>query len=80
MWLNSMGIPAVVPLGLVPFIPILPNPAAEMHIWVSKPMKLPKIENPTPEDVNKYHAEYVELLSDLHARRKRDSDPKLEIW
>lgn len=49
------------------------------HMWVSvslvpqvigNPIALPKIPDPTPEDVEKWHAVYVDKLVDLFERNK----------
>lgn len=43
---------------------------APLNTVVGNPIKLPKIDNPTQEDVDKWHAVYVEKLIDLFERNK----------
>ena len=45
-WLNSWGVPTVVPLGEW-WCPILPRYHTHVHCVAAKPLKLPKIPNPT---------------------------------
>lgn len=37
---------------------------------IGKAIELPKIENPTKEDIDKYHAIYLEKLIELHEKNK----------
>ena len=78
-WLNAQGLPGIVPFGW-PMLPVVPNPASRLHVWVSEPLHLPLIANPTKEQVAEWHAKYVDLLKDLHARHKEPSTPTLEVW
>ena len=77
-WLNQLGVPAIVPLGR-DFCPLVARPDAEIRTFVSRPLKLPCIPNPSRQDVAKWHAQYVSLLQDLHARH-RGQEAELEVW
>lgn len=66
-WLNSLGIPAIVPFGAW-FCPFLPRPSAEMTVVVGTPITLPYIPDPSKDDVAKWHGKYVEALKSLHCR------------
>lgn len=70
LWLNKKGLPGVVPFGW-PLLPILPRRDSE---------------NPSREDVCKYHKEYVDSLIGLFDRWKAKfygnsaQQRNLEIW
>ncbi|DBA02996.1 TPA: hypothetical protein N0F65_003184 [Lagenidium giganteum] len=82
LWLNTLKIPGAVFMGN-PFCSILPLPDVDLITVVGKPMQFPKIENPTKEDVKKYHALYVKAVVDLFERNKAkyavDPNATLEI-
>eukprot|EP00386_Alphamonas_edax_P003312 GDKI01010160.1.p1 GENE.GDKI01010160.1~~GDKI01010160.1.p1 ORF type:complete len:340 (+),score=33.82 GDKI01010160.1:51-1070(+) len=84
LWLNSFGLPGIVPFG-VWWCPILPKDVP-IHTVVSTPLVLPKIENPTPGEVDKWHTAYVLHLTQLYDRYKvrfygpEAKDRQLEIW
>ncbi|KNC73785.1 hypothetical protein SARC_13658 [Sphaeroforma arctica JP610] len=42
---------------------------------VGKPIELPKLDNPTQDDVDKYHQEYIDALKDIYNRWKQDLAP-----
>ena len=52
IWLNKFKIPGILNLNELGFIP---KPNHKIDIVVGKGIKMPKIENPTPEDIGKYH-------------------------
>jgi hypothetical protein len=65
-WLARRGIPSVVPL---------------MRLWARAPrlafsptIQFPAVSEPTDEDVERWHAEYVAALRALHARYKAPDD------
>jgi hypothetical protein len=68
LWLNKYKVPAVMffsPLGL------LPHWDQDLHVVVGPPVELPKLEQPSQEDVNKYHALYVQALQALFEKHKK---------
>ena len=80
-WLNGLGIPTIVPRGKWWF-PLLPQ-SEKMHIVVGRPLKLPKIPKPTPEQVSEHHAAYVERLRalfDCHKATFGEGGSELEVW
>ena len=68
-WLSRKQIPAVLPWGQWWF-PLLPISSGGVHNIVSYGKKLPQIENPTQEDIDKWHAWYVDELKGLFDRNK----------
>jgi len=78
-WLNSYGIPGVVPWGCT-YIPFMPRRDISLNLWISEPLQFPLITNPTEDDVLKWKMKYIDHLNDLHSRRKTDMGPPLEIW
>lgn len=67
LWLNKFKIPGVVFVGKFFF---LPNPDLNLYVVIGKPVQLPHIENPTKEDVDKYHALYIETMKALFNKYK----------
>ena len=67
LWLNKFKIPGVVFIGKFLF---LPNPDLDMYVVIGKPLELPHIENPTKDDVNKYHKLYMEKMTELFNKYK----------
>jgi 2-acylglycerol O-acyltransferase 2 len=83
--LNRYGIPAILAFGN-PLCPLLPKPNAEIHIVVGEHLVLPKIEQPTKEDVFKWHQKYITSLTKLFEDHKEEAygaeakTMKLEVW
>jgi|ERR1712194_234849 len=79
--LNKYGIPGIVPFGWM-FLPFLPEPDIDLNVFVSGRLQLPKIEDPTKEQIQQYHHEYVKLVSDLHERNRKNCGDvaPLEVW
>ena len=77
--LNSKKIP-----GVLYFNPwgVIPGPDSRVNVVVGRALDFGKIESPTDEEVNKYHALYVEELKKLFERHVDKYDPgaKLIIW
>ena len=67
LWLNKFKLPGVFFWGSYFF---LPNPDIDMTVVMSIPMELPHIKNPTHEDVDKYHALYIEKVTALFNKFK----------
>ncbi len=72
MWLAKRGFPAVVPFLRV----FCPTP---VRVVVSRTLALPRLANPTEEDVEHWHGEYTATLKALHARFKSPDDPPLVL-
>lgn len=49
----------------------IPECHCEIHTVVGKAIVLPKIDNPSDELIDKYHAIYMEKLTDLFNRHKK---------
>jgi 2-acylglycerol O-acyltransferase 2 len=83
LWLNKYGIPAVVVFGC-PWLPLMPRKKVSILTCVGDPLELPKIDNPTKEDVEKWHAKYCDALRKLFDDKKKEAGlpdhAKLEIW
>lgn len=83
LWLNKFGIPAVIVFGN-PLLPLLPRPQTSVLTYIGKPILLPKIDDPTKEDVQKWHAEYLKGLVQVFDENKKEAGlpdtAKLEIW
>mmetsp|Transcript_65894 Transcript_65894/g.157533 ORF Transcript_65894/g.157533 Transcript_65894/m.157533 type:complete len:397 (+) Transcript_65894:90-1280(+) len=61
LMLNDYCIPTVMFIGLK-WMPFLPAPEAELITVVGRPVELPKIEEPSAEEVDHWHAKYIEAL------------------
>jgi 2-acylglycerol O-acyltransferase 2 len=60
----------------------LPFDDLDMTVVVGEPIKMPKIEKPSKEDVAKWHAVYVKALEDLFESNKAEyasEDAVLEL-
>ncbi|CAB1118819.1 unnamed protein product [Ectocarpus sp. CCAP 1310/34] len=79
LWMSAKNFPGVCPWGTW-WCPLLPRRVKLMTVF-GEPLALPKIEQPSPEDVDKWHAAYVEELKALHGRHKAKyaSNPQLEL-
>jgi 2-acylglycerol O-acyltransferase 2 len=80
LWLNKFGVPAVAFFGN-PVFPLFPK-TGPMLTYIGTPVELPKIENPTAEDVDHWHGRYLEALTALFNKYKAEAgypDAVLEI-
>jgi len=80
-WLNSFGIPAVLPFGRW-WCLFLPR-NDRLNIVIGKVLTFPRINNPTREQVAEYHQRYVTELVELFDRHKAahgQAQCTLEIW
>ncbi|ETM42875.1 hypothetical protein F442_11912 [Phytophthora nicotianae P10297] len=81
--LNEFKLPGVVFFGRFNCC-YLPRPDVDLITVIGKPLILPQIENPTREDVRKYHDQYIEALQGLFDRYKGvyavDPSAKLDIF
>jgi 2-acylglycerol O-acyltransferase 2 len=81
-FMNALSLPAVLPWGF-PLLPLLPRRGVEMVTTIGPPVKVPRIRNPTDEDVKEYHKRYMAALQELYDRAKvgtASESRKLEIW
>lgn len=82
LWLNTFGIPAVLIFGWPPF-PLLPRQNIKIYTYVGKGIQLPKIENPSKEEVAKWHGEYIDGLQKVFEDNKKEvglpDNAKLDI-
>lgn len=81
LWLNSFGIPTVAFWGLSWF-PMLPRPDAELLTFVGPPLELPRVQEPTHEQVEEWHGKYVDALKALFDKYKAEAgrpDAVLEV-
>eukprot|EP00929_Paragymnodinium_shiwhaense_P010302 TRINITY_DN114895_c0_g1_i1.p1 TRINITY_DN114895_c0_g1~~TRINITY_DN114895_c0_g1_i1.p1 ORF type:complete len:426 (-),score=63.68 TRINITY_DN114895_c0_g1_i1:186-1463(-) len=62
---TPQGIPTVMPFGWC-FLPLLPRPNSKLRIAVGAPLQLPRIPNPSREDVEHWHAEYSKAVQELY--------------
>lgn len=66
------GIAPIFPIGRGFFqytFGIVPN-RKPLHVVVGSPLELPKIENPSNEEINEYHAKFTEKLIELFETHK----------
>lgn len=84
--LNRMGLPAIVIWGM-PLFPLLPRKDVKLLVVVGKPLVLPKIPNPTKEEVKIWHDKYMVALQTLYDNHKEEAygpeqakTRKLELW
>eukprot|EP00957_Ditylum_brightwellii_P146383 11145481-Ditylum_brightwellii.AAC.1 len=84
--MNGLGIPALFAWGKL-FFPLLPRNDTNMYVAVGAPIELPKIEEPTKEEVSLWHGKYVTALQRLYDEHKekaygseKGKVAKLEIW
>lgn len=83
--LNRYGIPTILSWGNI-LLPLLPKPNAEVYIVIGKPLVLPKIDQPTKDEVSNWHEKYVSGLKQLFEDHKEKAygpeskTMKLEVW
>ena len=71
LWLNHFKIPTTLFIGKFLF---LPDNNVDINVVVGKDIKVPKIEKPTKQDVDKYHAEYVKAIEHIFNKYKSRFD------
>ncbi|KAL0587548.1 hypothetical protein ABG067_002844 [Albugo candida] len=80
--LNRLKIPGIVVRGIW-WCPLLPSSGIRLITVVGKPLLLPKISQPTDQDVQNFHAKYIQALQSLFDSNKakygRDPHAKLII-
>jgi hypothetical protein len=67
LWLNKFNIPGTLFIGKYLF---LPDNDIDFTVVIGKPLVLPQIENPTDDDVDRYHDLYMRVLSEIFDRNK----------
>jgi hypothetical protein len=80
LWLNRLKIPTTFFIGKFLF---LPDNDIDINVVVGKNITLPTISNPSKEEIDKYHAEYIRAIEDIFKRYKKQfgvpADAVLEI-
>lgn len=81
LWLNKYNIPTCVFMGKYLF---MPNNDMDFRVVIGKAVKFPHIQNPTPQDVDKYHGEVLKAYTELFDKYKgtcaaQGADAVLEI-
>ncbi|CAE7478721.1 DGAT2D [Symbiodinium pilosum] len=72
LWLNRKGIPTVCFWGL-PWCPLLPRCNLELLTFVGPALELPKLPEPTEEEVDHWHKQYMKALVELFDRHKAEA-------
>ncbi|KAF0696129.1 Aste57867_13105 [Aphanomyces stellatus] len=80
LWLNRFQVPGVIPFGTW-WCSYMPLRSAKLTTVVGKPIKLPRIDAPTREDVAKYHQVYMDALQGVFDRNKAKyaTDPEATL-
>ena len=83
--LNRFGLPTILVWGRW-FFPLLPK-KKKLHIVVGRTIILPKIENPSKEEVMQWHEKYITELKRVYDEHKETAygseqgkEAKLEVW
>ena len=83
--LNRFGLPTILVWGRW-FFPLLPK-KKKLHIVVGRTIILPKIDNPSKEEVLQWHEKYISELKRLYDEHKetaygseKGKESKLEVW
>lgn len=81
--MNALRVPAALFVGS-PWCFFMPHSDADLVTVVGRPLQLPTIPQPTPQDVQTYHAMYVNALQALFEKHKAtyaaDPDATLELY
>lgn len=84
--LNRLGLPAILVWG-EKLSPLTPRRNKNISIVIGAPISIPKIEDPTKEQVLAYHKKYIAALSKLFEDHKvkfygeeKAKTAKLDIW
>ncbi|OQS06578.1 diacylglycerol acyltransferase [Thraustotheca clavata] len=80
VWLNRYKIPTTFFIGRWSCF-FLPKNDLDMNTVIGKPVVLPQISSPTPEDIQKYHSIYMNAVRELFDRHKAKfaADPNVEL-
>lgn len=80
--LNKWSIPAVLFFGWT-LVPLFPRLESEVFTYVGKPLQLPKIPEPSPVEVDEWHAKYLAALRQLFEENKAEAgrpEARLDIY
>jgi len=72
LWLNGKGIPTVCFWGL-PWCPLLPRRHVKLLTFVGPALELPKVSEPSTQQVDEWHGKYMEALRELFDRHKAEA-------
>jgi len=72
LWLCQFGVPTALGVGC-PWLPPMPLKGASLLTCVGKPLDFPKLPNPSKDDVDKWHAAYIEALLKLFEEHKKEA-------
>jgi len=78
LWLNSLGLPAIVPWGAWWCAPLMRS--VPLLICVGTPFKMTKIKEPTKEQLAQHHAAYIQHFTEFFNRNNPQKGQKLEVW
>mmetsp|Transcript_19962 Transcript_19962/g.46837 ORF Transcript_19962/g.46837 Transcript_19962/m.46837 type:complete len:367 (-) Transcript_19962:46-1146(-) len=79
MKISENNIPMVAFFGW-PLLPFLPRPEAKLLTYVGAGLDLPKIQEPSAEDVDKWHGEYMKALAKLFNENRAEAGwPSAEL-
>ncbi|KAM3147411.1 hypothetical protein pb186bvf_000662 [Paramecium bursaria] len=76
LWLNKIKMPGTIFWSR--FLSI-PEPHNSVVTVCGQGLKCPKIENPTIEDIEKYHQEYIKLVQQLYEKYSPKYAPKIAL-
>lgn len=85
LWLNKFSIPGVLFFGN-PLLPIFPRVQSQVLSYVGEPLQLPRIPNPTKDEIDLWHSKYLDALVHLFNTHKGEvaklgiSASELEIY
>ena len=80
--LAKRNIPAAAMWGAW-WCPMLPRSDAELITFIGEEIKLPKIAEPSKDEIKKYHGQYIHALQALFDKHKAEAgspDAKLEVF
>lgn len=72
LYLNSFGIPTVIFWG-EPWCPCLPWTGSRLLTYVGPPLELPQISEPSDQEVEAWHAKYVQALRKMFDEYKAEA-------
>ena len=82
LWINTFQLPAVAFFGDWR-CPLFPRLSSECFSYVGPPLQLPTISSPSKEQVDEWHAKYLQALTVLFDKSKAEAgepEATLEIW
>jgi len=82
LWVNRLQVPTCLFWGDW-LVPLFPRREAQCVSYVGAPLRLPRIESPTPQQVEEWHAAYLAALQKTFDEGKAgagEADAVLEVW